>query len=93
VTPAGVIAVIVTAGAWCAVALADRRARKRRQHVNRIAAEWRRAAAVPEPLPRRRRTVYAPAGPLTPGEADRFAALVFAYRYVDIPEPADRSGQ
>lgn len=85
-TPAGFIAVIVTGAAWSAVALADRRARKRRQHTDR-------QAPAPGPLPRRRKTTYAPAGPLTPGEADQFAALVFAYRYVTIPEPAERGGQ
>lgn len=47
----------------------------------------------PPPLPRRRPVTYIAAGPLRPHEEDQFAALVFCYRYVHIPEPSERRGQ
>lgn len=89
-TPAGILAAVLTGSAWCAIALADRRARRRRQEINRMAAGRRQAPAAPEPMPRRQKVTYPPAVPLRPDQEDEFAALVFAYRYVNIPEPAER---
>ena len=70
------------------------RRRQRGEAANRVPrGRVGAVAASPAPLPRRKPVRYVPAEPLRSREADKFAALVFAYRYVDIPEPSERSGQ